>query len=317
VNSVGSRRTLREAIETSGRSATQGAKVETGFDPLDSLLGGGLDMGELVVVGGKPGVGKTVFVSQVAVGAARRGTRVLMVSYEHTPDSMAMRMIIAELSSVGSERTTTARIRCRNAVKSHFEGHPVEIPVEVRHAIASLNVLGDNLVLRRGSIGDDIDKVVEWVDTDLRPGDLLIVDYLQKVACEHEHREGTHRAAIVAEALKEIAMTSGICVVAVSAVATEAMNQRRIGMGDLLGGGDLAHEADVILTLNDKSTAVAEAHRLFAGQRTAEFAMSTVLSVEKHRDGPAPAHMEFEKDFANFAFVPEGAFVTDRLEAIV
>jgi hypothetical protein len=40
----------------------------------------------------------------------------------------------------------------------------------------------------------------------------------------------------------------------------------------------------VILTLNDKSTAVAEAHRLFAGQRTAEFAMNTVISVEEHRD---------------------------------
>lgn len=317
MSSQGARRTLREAIEASGRSMTQGAKVETGFDPLDSLLGGGLDMGELVVIGGKPGVGKTVFVSQVAVGAARRGTRVLLVSYEHTPDSMAMRMIIAELSTIGAQRTSTARIGYRKAVKSHFEGHPVEIPAEVRHAIASLDLLGDNLVLRRGSIGDDIDRVVGWVDADLSPGDLLIVDYLQKVACEHEHREGTHRAAIVAEALKEIAMSAGICVMAVSAVATTAMNQRRIGMGDLLGGGDLAHEADVILTLNDKSTAVAEAHRLFAGQRTAEFAMNTIISVEKHRDGPAPAHMEFEKDFANFAFVPEGAFIADKLEAIV
>ncbi len=54
--------------------------LETGIPGLDQVLGGGIPKGYMVLVGGSPGVGKTVLSSQVAFHQARQGRRVLMLS---------------------------------------------------------------------------------------------------------------------------------------------------------------------------------------------------------------------------------------------
>ena len=38
-----------------------------------------------------------------------------------------------------------------------------------------------------------------------------------------------------------------------------------------------------------------------------------MFSVEKNRNGPADVELEFEKDFANYRFVPAGRWVAERL----
>jgi hypothetical protein len=37
------------------------------------------------------------------------------------------------------------------------------------------------------------------------------------------------------------------------------------------------------------------------------------VTVEKNREGPAPVHLQFTKDFANYRFDPDGSYVAERL----
>lgn len=52
----------------------------TGFTPMDGHLGGGLRAGELILVGGPPGHGKTTFVLQIARACAANGDDVLYLT---------------------------------------------------------------------------------------------------------------------------------------------------------------------------------------------------------------------------------------------
>src|SRR3990172_10442935 len=60
--------------------------IPTGFEPLDGYLGGGLIPESLVLVGGPPGTGKTVFVLQAArnIAASDSKTVACLVCFEHS-----------------------------------------------------------------------------------------------------------------------------------------------------------------------------------------------------------------------------------------
>src|SRR5690349_14848468 len=77
--------------------ATTVQPVGLGFDPLDKVLGGGLRAGDLLLLGGAPGAGKTTFVLQAArnIAASGQGT-CLYLCYEHDEEYLATRLITLE-----------------------------------------------------------------------------------------------------------------------------------------------------------------------------------------------------------------------------
>lgn len=73
------------------------APLSTGFDVLDASLGGGLTATELLLLGGLPGVGKTVAALQMARNLARDGHPVVYACYEHTVGDLLVRLLLMEL----------------------------------------------------------------------------------------------------------------------------------------------------------------------------------------------------------------------------
>ncbi len=63
----------------------------TGIGEFDRVLGGGLVKGSLVLLGGEPGIGKSTLLLQVAESLAGRGSRVLYVCGEESPQQVALR----------------------------------------------------------------------------------------------------------------------------------------------------------------------------------------------------------------------------------
>jgi replicative DNA helicase len=77
--------------------------IPTGFSPLDSYLHGGLRVGELFLLGGAQGVGKSTWALQLARHVAAGGHgRVLYVCYEH-PEEFLLERLIAMESALGGE----------------------------------------------------------------------------------------------------------------------------------------------------------------------------------------------------------------------
>lgn len=67
------------------------ARMPSGIDEFDRVLGGGIVAGSLVLIGGAPGIGKSTIVLQAADCIAARGSKVLYVSGEESERQIKMR----------------------------------------------------------------------------------------------------------------------------------------------------------------------------------------------------------------------------------
>ena len=84
----------------------------TGFESLDTYLSGGLRSGELTLLGGPQGLGKTTFALQILRHAAASGESVIYFSYEHDASTVLERLIAIEAASLaGIEAVSLRRIR--------------------------------------------------------------------------------------------------------------------------------------------------------------------------------------------------------------
>ncbi|MFA5787823.1 MAG: DnaB-like helicase C-terminal domain-containing protein, partial [Actinomycetota bacterium] len=97
--------TVSEAFERLDNALQAGSAAElipipTGFEPLDRVLGGGLRPGELTLVGGIPGVGKTIATLQWARNIASQGRTTIFACYEHEEVDLLVRLLALEMGEI-------------------------------------------------------------------------------------------------------------------------------------------------------------------------------------------------------------------------
>lgn len=77
--------------KASSKKTSQRDRLSTGFEEFDRVLGGGLVQGEVALISGEPGVGKSTMLLQVAVNIAQKG-RILYVCGEESPVQLISRL---------------------------------------------------------------------------------------------------------------------------------------------------------------------------------------------------------------------------------
>ena len=300
------------------RPDTKSLRFATGFQPLDDALRGGVQAHDLVVVGGHPGIGKSVAALQWARQMAMGGQTVVYVDYQHSPMALLRRLLAVELASLArvDERDTLSRVQ--------MVGEEVILGARSTDALTA-SPLGDEAVHRLGAYGERIHFVagssrttgiVELADivANYRNGPTaLFVDSLHSLPTENPIIGNGTVAGESAAALKELAMVANIPIVALAATGAAGFGIRRLRMRHLDGAPALAHEADVAILLNVKSQIAAASRSDLDSVRTTPSPGRVVFSIEKHRTGSAGLDLEFRADFANARFDPEGTFVTDTL----
>src|SRR5262245_47167871 len=138
--------------------------VPLGLQPLDKMLGGGLRPGELLLIGGAQGTGKTTMALQMARNIAASGQAyVLYVCFEHDDADMLQRLIAMEsaLPHLPNTKPTSGAVKLTDVrtevTRSWSRGGVGDGPVDLaqsaklKPAIERIARYGSNLYLLRGS----------------------------------------------------------------------------------------------------------------------------------------------------------------------
>lgn len=312
--------TAADLLAGIGPSAPQARSVQfpTGFQPLDDVLNGGIRAQDLVLVGGRPGVGKTVASLQWARWMAMHDRTAIFVCYEHSPHALLGRLLAMELGSLARPDEFVELARLRTIAQEVALG---ALPAEAltadplgEEAYRRLQSYGPRLVLIQGSgIRTGIAELGRIVAQHRAGSTALFVDYLQKIPMVENSTGNEERTTHLAERLKELAMAAEVPVIAMAAADREGLVSRRLRLHHLRGSTALAHESDIAILLNEKAVSVSKSHLAFDPVRAEQFKRWVVFSVEKNREGAPDMNLEFRKDLANYRFEPDGGFVTESL----
>ncbi len=308
---------LSEELRTG--QARELVPIPTGFQPLDNVLGGGLHPGELMLVGGAPGSGKTIMALQWARNLARSGVTVLYVGYEHEESDLLMRLLAMEMGErPGADDPELEKVRLRLQDAAARGGMGLRDVLSentiARHAYERMETYADRLWLLKASgrytDGDELERIVR---PHAQHRAVLIVDYLQKIALHPQAPDEAEKVTRVTEGLKDLALRSKIPIVSIVAADREGLKERRLHLHHLRGSSALAFEADVALILNEKWNVVSKVHLAYDAVHAGEFHDWTILTVEKNRAGPNLVDLQFRKDFPHFRFDPVGGLVAEKL----
>jgi replicative DNA helicase len=122
------------------------------------------------------------------------------------------------------------------------------------------------------------------------------------------------RITEVVEGLKDMALDLGVPVLALVAVDKSGLAAAtKTRLQDLRGSSSLAHEADVVLMLNNKFDVVARHHLMYNTANAEQFHHWVVMSIEKNRSGADGVDIEFRKRFEQSRFDTDGGRVEEEL----
>ena len=209
--------------------------LPSGFTDLDYKTAG-LHPGDLVIVAGRPSMGKTAFALNVAeYVAVEQGVPVAIFSMEMGATQLAMRLL-GSIARVDQHDMRTGRLNDEEWSRlSTAMGKLHEAPIFIDET-AALNSL--ELRARARRINRQCGKL-----------GLVMVDYLQLMSAS---KEGENRATEISEisrSLKALAKELGCPVIALSQLnrALEQRPDKRPMMSDLRESGAIEQDADVIL----------------------------------------------------------------------
>ncbi len=211
--------------------------VPTGFSDLDSMTSG-FQPGDLVIVAGRPSMGKTAFSLNIAENVALdTGLPVAVFSMEMAATQLAMRMI-GSVGRLDQHRMRTGRLEDEDWVRlTTALGRLNDAPIFIDEGagLSSFDVRARARRLHRqcGKLG------------------LIVVDYLQLMSAP-AGRQGENRATEISEisrSLKALAKELDVPVVALSQLnrSVEQRPDKRPVMSDLRESGAIEQDADLIL----------------------------------------------------------------------
>jgi replicative DNA helicase len=321
-------RALDEVLDTADASLTTGESAAgkawpTGFSPLDAYLSGGVRSGELVLVGGPQGFGKTTWVLQVLRNIVAGGDHGVYFSYEHDEYTILERLLALEAGLIyGAEAVGLRRIR--SALEA-VDGRG-DLALDARlantnggqEALQAVRQYSKRLFFARanGSTTDlrEIAARAEQIKEATGHAPVVVVDYLQKVPVPDGPSAEEERITVVAEGLKDLALRLQCPIIAIVAAEREGLvSGKRLRVNNLRGSSALAYEPDVILLMNDKYDVVARHHLVFDVGNAERFRSWAVMTIEKNRSGLDKIDLEFQKHFEQGRFETKGNVVSEQL----
>ena len=252
---------LLEELETL-MSGGKKLGLQTGIRDFDQVTGG-LRGGQLTIIAGRPAMGKSALMLNMADNMARRGVPVVYFSLEMPANELAARVVLSRAETnteIIRNGFLTASIKQRIfSAAAQFSAEPLY--VDDRGGLTLLDIRGRaRLAVRRWGVK------------------CIFVDYLQLVShTGAQSRE--NEVGFVSRGLKAMSMELGIPVVAAAQVNRQAENRsdNRPKLSDLRESGSIEQDSDIVCLI----------HRpcYYAVQDQEPDPQDAELIVAKHRAG--------------------------------
>lgn len=237
--------------------------LETGLKAVDKALDG-LQRSDLIIVAGRPGMGKTGFMIGIAkhVGLALK-RNVAFFTLEMSAEQLIQRMIAQE-TQIDSQKLRSARLS----------------DAETQDVVHALGVLSESRIF--------VDDTPAITPLQMRTKcrrmqmeiglDLVIVDYLQLMSGDTRTENRVQEVSYISRYLKVLARDLNVPVMAAAQLsrAVEQRQDKTPVLSDLRESGSLEQDADIVMFINRPEQMKEESplHNL------------TKLIVAKHRNGP-------------------------------
>jgi KaiC/GvpD/RAD55 family RecA-like ATPase len=213
----------------------------TGDDTLDGMLDGGMQRGEYILLGARPGVGKTALALQLARRSALAGRSVLYISREMTRENLLKRMLCQQSC------VSASKLKAGNLDELDWKQIEAAVPklVELPLWISTLS---------------SVDQLKDAVADFKGELNLLIVDYLQLLRGPMEMQSrGDKRALVehISSEIRTLTLTTGIPAIVLSSLSRPPrdMPRWRPQLADLRESGELEHDADIVMLLHREAGA--------------------------------------------------------------
>ena len=226
-----------EIIDAAHKHRGRTSGIDTGFFDLNRMCDG-LKPGQVIVVAGRPGMGKTAFGMNIAENVARGGHPVGVFSVEMTFSELSVRMVCSacgiNLQRIRDGFLSHSDLDALGAKALELSNLPIWIDPSSPLTIADFRVRARELVARRGA-------------------KLLVVDYIQLMS-GIGRRGQDNRALEVTEisvGIKQIAKELGVPVIVLAQLNRKVEDRRgnRPMMSDLKESGSIEQDADMVLLL--------------------------------------------------------------------
>jgi replicative DNA helicase len=263
--------------------------VPTGFYDLDEMTGG-FQKGDLVIVAARPSMGKTAFVTGVALQAAiSNRLPVALFSLEMSKEQLVQRMLCSE-ALVDLGRLLRGRLTDDDYVQlAQAAAHLNTAPVWIDDS-GSLNVLEMRAKARR-------------LKADQPELAMIIVDYIQLMNSAGTAENRVQEVSAISRGLKALAKELSVPILALSQLsrAPEQRTDHRPQLSDLRESGSIEQDADLVMFLYRPE---------YYHRDDPELHGKAELIIGKQRNGPTGlVNLYFRRECTRFESV------ADRLEA--
>jgi len=275
--------------------------VPTGLRDLDDRLGG-LHNSDLIIIAGRPSMGKTALATNIAFNAAQKllenGTKstIAFFSLEMSSEQLSTR-ILAEQS----------RIKSNDIRRGKISDEQFDKFIETSKNISELPLYIDETpAISIAALSNRARRIKRLFGLEM-----VVVDYIQLMKASLNNRDGrVQEISEITQGLKAIAKELAVPVVALSQLsrAVEQRDDHKPQLSDLRESGSIEQDADVVMFvyraayyLERKEPQTATVEHAEWQAKMGEIANLAQLIIAKQRHGPTGnIELEFEAMFTKF-----------------
>ena len=208
---------------------------KTGFIDVDRMLRQ-LEAGNLYIIAGRPGMGKSMFENNIRLNVARRGGHVLACNLEMSEEQLIARMLSVD-----------ARVDHDDIRWGNIDEEQLSAVGAASEAVRNLPIwIDDTPSLRISQLHGKAGRIKSQFGLDL-----ITIDYLQLMESDRIYQSRVNEVSEISRGLKMVAKDIGVPIIALSQLSRscEMRQDKRPVLSDLRDSGSIEQDADVVMFL--------------------------------------------------------------------